>query len=137
MELSERIQNAVQGGVVNISVLVEWQRDASRLEDACLGALRYLTGTATRFSERNKAAVGDKLTKALGINTCPVRGNDADSIRLDLIISLLIQTMERLDIERLKKPNRACPLCGNDASTGLPCGSINHPTIPLYFQEEE
>ena len=32
MKLSERIQNAVQGGIVNISVLVEWQRDAAKLE---------------------------------------------------------------------------------------------------------
>ena len=64
---------------------------ASELDVACLGALRYLTGNATKFSERNKGAARDKLIKALG--------------------------------------NRACPLCGNDASTGLPCGSINHPTI--------
>ena len=33
MKLSERIQNAVQGGIVDLPVLVEWQRDSAHLEE--------------------------------------------------------------------------------------------------------
>ena len=43
--------------------------EVALLKDACAGALNYLNGTATKFSERNKAAVKDKLRRALG-KTC-------------------------------------------------------------------
>ena len=49
-------------------VIDEIAKERANLEVACRGALKYITGAGIKFSERNKAAVRDKLIKALGDN---------------------------------------------------------------------
>jgi len=77
MKLSERIQNAVQGGIVNIPVLVEWQRDADRLEERTLAARAIMEKFVNKVDTgraRSKETYAE-MTEWLGMDL-PYLGED-------------------------------------------------------------